>query len=169
MSDDVVHYSGVLLRGEKISIGSPTPAPTSLSVRDAAAAGRDFIGIVTTSLARLAPAFWPAVSVCGVVALWGAPALLLSRHSPAQLFDALVRVALKPTGGELLTLFLVLTYLVLTGLMLGKVAPIPRRKSLRVLLRLAIAPLVTLSLVATLTAAVPLLFGALVMCFPGLV
>lgn len=169
MSDDVIPYSGVLLRGEKISIGSPSPVSTSHTVRAVAAAGRYFMATATTTVARATPALWPAASVCGVVALWVAPALLLCRYAPEELFGTLVRVALKPTGGELLTLFSMVVYLALTGVMLGKVPVVTRRKSLRVLLRLAIAPLVTLSLAATLIAAVPLFFGALVMSFPGLV
>jgi ABC-type antimicrobial peptide transport system permease subunit len=107
--------------------------------------------------------------VCGAVALWFAPALILSRYPPVQMLDALAHAAMKPTGGELLTLALALAYVVLTGLLLGKVAGIPRRKESRALLRLAVASMVTLSLVATFIASVPLFFGALVMCFPSLI
>ena len=169
MGQDVMSYGGLSLRGEKVSIGSPPPAALSRSVRTAAAAGRDFIQTAIPVMARAASRLWPAVALCGVVALSIAPALLLFRYPLDELTNALAHVALKPTLGQLLTLSMAVAYAVLTGLMLGTVTGIPRRKAWRMLLRLAVAPLVTLSLVATFVAAVPLFFGAVIMCFPGLV
>jgi hypothetical protein len=167
MSDEAIPYADPPLRGEKVSIGSPAPA--DLSMGATAAAGHEFIRMAVAVVARAAPALWPAVSLCGAVALWSAPALLLSRYAPDDLFDALVRVSLRPTGGELLTLFLVLMYIILTGLMIGGTMALPRRKAVRVLIRLAAAPMVILSMLATFFTAVPLFFGALIFCFPGLV
>ncbi len=141
MGDDAMPYATRLLQGEKVSIDSPLPASGNV---------------------------WPAVSLWGVVALWAVPFLMLSRYQPDQLLVALAHVSLKPTGGELLTLALMLSYVVLTGLMLGMVAGLPRRKTSRVVLRIAFAPLVTFSLFATLTTAVPLFLGTLIMWFPGL-
>ncbi|MGH7125859.1 MAG: hypothetical protein ACREFI_15910, partial [Stellaceae bacterium] len=88
MSDDVVPYAGLRLRGEKLSIGSPSPASADVSVRDLAAACREAIGTATIVTARVVPGLLPAVSFCGVIALWVAPARLLSRYPPGQLLDA---------------------------------------------------------------------------------
>jgi hypothetical protein len=176
MSDDVMPYAGVPLRGEKVSIPTPSLAPVDVTIRDMAAVGRDWIGsaIVAGKAAlaegtRRAPALGPGLAVCGAIALWAAPALLLSRYQPAQLFDALVRVSLKPSGSELLTLSLVLTYFVLTGLALGTVTTFAHRRASRIILRLAVTPLVIGSILATLIVAVPFFFGTLVLCFPQLV
>jgi len=169
MGQGVMRYADLSLRGEKVSISPPSPASLSQSLRAATAAGRDFIRTATPVMARAVSTLWPAVAFCGVVALWAAPALLLSRYPVDELSSALARAALNPTSGQLLTLSLVVAYVVLTGLMLGTVTGVPRRKPWRVLLRLAVAPLVTLSLVATFIAAVPLFLGAVIMCFPNLV
>ncbi len=134
-------YVSLPLHGEKVSIGSRSPASINL---------------------------WPAISLCGVVLLWGAPALLLSRYQPDQLLDALTHLSLKPTGGELLTLSFVLIYIMLMGFMLSMATRLPRRKASRVLLRLVVAPLLILSLVSTFIAAVSLFFGVMIMCFPSL-
>lgn len=182
MSDDVMPYAG-RLRGEKVSIATPTLAPVDVTIRDIAAAGRDIAAagrdwmgsaVVTGQAligegARWVPSLRPTLALCGAIALWVAPALLLSRYQPEQLFDALVRVSLKPSGSQLLTLALVLVYFVLTGLMLGTVTAFPRRRAPRLLLRFAIAPLVIASMFASLIAAVPLFFGVFVFCFPQLV
>ncbi len=169
MSDDVMPYAGLPLRGEKVSIGSPSPVSASQSLYAATAASREFFRATTPVVGQAASTLRPAVSLCGTLALWIAPALLLSRYTPEQLFDALVRVSLKPTGSALLTLLLALAYVVLTGLLLGRATVIPRAKAARVLIPLAVAPLVMLSLIVAFIGVVPLCFGALVMCFPNLV
>jgi hypothetical protein len=176
MSDDVMPYAAMSLRGEKVSIATPRLAPVDVTIRDMAAVGRDLMGVATvagkTAIvegASWVPALGPGLALSGAVALWAAPALLLSRYQPEQLFDALVRVSLKPSGSQLLTLSLVLVYFVLTGLALGTATGFPQRKARRLLLRLSVAPLVLCSMLATLIVAVPFFFGALVLCFPHLV
>lgn len=187
MSDDVMPYAGLPLRGEKVSIASPRLAPVDVTIRDMAATGREtirdmtatgrdligvgreLIGAAVVEGERWVPAIWPGLALCGALALWAAPALLFTRYQLGQLFEALVRVSLKPSASDLLTLSLVLIYLVLTGLMLGRVAASPRHRASRLLLRCAIAPFVAFSMVAILVAAVPLFFGAVVFCFPQLV
>jgi hypothetical protein len=176
MSDDVMPYGGMSLHGEKVSIATPRLAPVDVTIRDMAAVGRDWMATATVAgkmvvaeRARWVPELGPGLALCGAVALWAAPALLLSRYQPEQLFDALVRVSLRPSGDQLLTLSLVLIYFVLTGLALGTVTGFPRPRARRLLLRAFIAPLVLCSMLATLIVAVPFFFGALVLCFPHLV
>jgi hypothetical protein len=176
MSDDVMPYAGMSLRGEKVSIATPPLAPVDVTIRDMAAVGRDWIGAATVlgkravlEGARWVPALGPGLALCGAIVLWAAPALLLSRYQPEQLFDALVLVSLRPSAEQLLTLALVLLYVVLTGLALGTMTSFPRRRTCRLLLRVVVAPLVVCSMLATLIVAVPFFFGALVLCFPHLV
>ncbi len=171
MSDDVIPYTDLPLRGEKVSIASPSLSATDISGRDAAAAGFDFLRRLASAIAkRPAPAFWPAVSLCGALILWSAPALLLARYQPEQLFDALVRASTKPTATDLLSLSLVLLYVVMTGLLLGEaMGHLPLRGAPRVLLRLAMVPLFALSLATTMVLAVPLFLGTVICCFPNLI
>ena len=169
MSDDVMRYADLPLRGEKVSIGSPSTTSASQSLQAAATASRKLLRAATPVITQATPALWPALSCAGALALWIPPALLLPRYQPDQVLDALARVALKPTGVGLLMLSLALAYVVLTGLASAWVTGIPRRRGVRVLLRLAAVPLVTASLVATLVVAMPLFFGALHFCIPSLI
>jgi len=176
MSDDVMSSRRFPLHGEKVSVATPSLTPADVTLQDVAAAGRELMeAAVVVGQRALAerrqwlPVVRPAMAFAGVVALWAAPVLLLSRYQPEQLFDALVRVSLRPSASDLLTLSLVVTYFVLTGLMLGRVTCLAQGSRPRVLLRCAVAPFVVVSAVATLIAAVPLFFGALVFCFPQLV
>ncbi len=176
MSDEVMPYARMSLRGEKVSIATPRLAPVDVTIRDVAAAGRDWMDSAATAgktaiqeAGRWVPALRPGLALCGAIALWAAPALLLSRYQPEQVFDALVRVSLKPSGEQLLTLSLVLIYLVLTGLALGNVTGFPRHRAGRLVLQVAVAPFLLCSLLGTLIVAVPFFFGALVLCFPNLV
>jgi hypothetical protein len=165
MSDDVIPHAG--LRGEKLSIDSPYNIPAEISAWEAAAAGLD---LLRRAVERQVRAFASALSMCAALALWSAPALLLFRYTPEQLLDGLVRVAVKPTAIELLTVSAVLLYFVITGLLLGAAtAPQLRRHGVfRMLLRLAVAPLIGLSLGATIVVALPLFIGTLIKCFPDL-
>lgn len=176
MSDEVMPYAGMRLRGEKVSIATPRLAPVDVTLRDMAAVGRDWVDAAAIAGKRAmvegtrrAPRLWPGFALSGAVVLWAAPVLLLSRYQPEQLFNALVHVSLRPSTGQLIILSLVLTYLVLTGLALGAVTDLPNRRGPRLLLRLSVAPLVLCSMLATLIVAVPFFFGALVLCFPHLV
>jgi len=166
MSDQSVSYAQLSLKGEKVSIASPSIAPGSASL----AAANASIGLFKWIIANGATAPWGVGSLCVAVASWVAPALLLYRYSPEQLFDLLTITPVRGSGGDLLTLLAALSYFVASGLSLGwAVARLGRPWSLmRVLLRIAIAPLILLSLAATMTAAVPFFLGLLLRFFPSL-
>jgi hypothetical protein len=111
------------------------------------------------------------VSLCGAVCSWGAPALLLYRYSGGQLLHALIQSSVEGTDRELLTLSLLLSYLIASGLLVGSAtARLARRLGRsRAALHLAIAPLIVLSLAATTAVAIALFIGVLIRCFPFLI
>jgi hypothetical protein len=165
MSNQSISYAELPLKGEKVSIASPFIAPGGASL----AAANASIGLLKGMIANAA-APWGVGSLCVAVASWAAPALLLYRYSPEQLFDLLTMTPVRGSDGDLLTLLAALSYFVASGLSLGRaVARIGRPWSLmRVLLRIAIAPLIFLSLAATMTTAVPFFLGLLLWFFPTL-
>jgi len=166
MSDQSVSYAQLSLKGEKVSIASPSIAPGSTSLTAANAS----IDLLKWVVANGAVAPWGVGSLCVAVALWAAPALLLYRYSPDQLFDFLTITPVRGSGGDLLTLLAALCYFVASGLLLGRaVACLGRPWSLmRGVLRTAIAPLILLSLAATMTTAVPFFLGLLLWFSPSL-
>lgn len=154
------------LRGEKLSMASP-----SFSVGSARNdAARSALGLVKAMAGPRARAIWVAVSLCGAVCAWGAPVLLLHWYRGDQIFDALVRSSVRGSDGELLALSMFLAYVIGSGLFLGSAtARVARRLGRsRVALHLAVAPLIALSLVATMAVAIPLFIGLLIRCFPSL-
>ena len=166
MSDQSVSYAQLSLKGEKVSIASPSIAPGSTSLTAANAS----IALLKWMVANGTIVPWGVGSLCVAVALWAAPALLLYRYSPDQLFDFLTITPVRGSGGDLLTLLAALCYFVASGLLLGRaVACLGRPWSLmRGVLRTAIAPLILLSLAATMTTAVPFFLGLLLRFFPTL-
>jgi hypothetical protein len=166
MSDQSVSYAELPLKGEKVSIASPSIAPGSASL----AAANISVDLLKWVVESGAVAPWGVGSLCVAVALWAAPALLLYRYSPDQLFDLLTITPVRGSGGDLLTLLAALGYFVASGLLLGRaVARLGRPRSLmRVVLRTASAPLILLSLAATMTTAVPFFLGLLLRFFPTL-
>ncbi len=166
MSDRSVSYAELPLKGEKVSIASPSIAPGSASL----AVANTSIALLKWMAANGAAASWGAGFLCVAVASWAAPALLLYRYSPEQLFDVLTIAPVRGGGGDLLTLLAALSYFMASGLSLGwAVARLGRPWSLmRVVLRIMIAPLILLSLAATMTTAVPLFLGLLLRFFPSL-
>lgn len=154
------------LQGEKLSIASPYRDAPAISAPGVAAR----LDLLRRTVKRRAGAFTGLLSLCGALGLWSAPALLLYRHTPEQLLDGLIGISVKPITSELIALSALLLYLVATGLLLGAAtAPLlPRLRVLRMLLRLAVAPLVGLSLLATMLVAMPLFLGMLIKCFPDL-
>ena len=166
MSDQSVGYAELPLKGEEVSIASPSIAPGSASL----AAANASIGLLKWMIANGATAPWGIGPLCFAVASWAAPALLLYRYSPDQLFDVLTMTPVRGSGGDLLTLLAALSYFVASGLSLGwAVASLGRPGSLmRVVLRIVIAPLILLSLAATMTTAVPFFLGLLLRFFPSL-
>jgi len=165
MSDQSVSYAQLSLKGEKVSIASPSIAPGSTSLTAANAS----IAFLKWMIANAAVP-WGVGSLCVAVASWAAPALLFYRYSPEQLFDLLTMTPVRGSGGDLLTLLAALSYFVASGLSLGRAAARLGRpwSLLRVLLRIAIAPLIFLSLAATMTTAVPFFLGLLPRFFPTL-
>src|SRR5260370_20559433 len=166
MSDQSVSYAELPLKGEKVSIASPSIAPGSASL----AAANASIGLFKWMIANAAAAPWGVGSLCVAAALWAAPAILLYRYSPDQLFDLLTITPVRRSGGDLLTLLAALGYFVASGLLLGRaVARLGRPWSLtRVVLRTVIAPLILLSLAATMTTSVPFFLGLLLRFFSSL-
>ena|SRR5690349_11348695 len=166
MGDQSISYAELPLRGDKVSIASPSIAPGSASL----AASNAKFDLVKWMVADRAAAPWSVGSFCVAVVLWAAPGLLLYRYSPEQLVDLLAITSMRGSSGDLLTLFAALGYFVASGLLLSWAAARRGRPwSLMVLvLRIVIAPLTLLSLVATMTTAVPLFLGLLLRCFPSL-
>jgi hypothetical protein len=166
MSDQSVSYAQLSLKGEKVSIASPSIAPSSTSLTAANAS----IAFLKWMVANGTIIPWGVGSLCVAVASWAAPALLLYRYSPDQLFDLLTMTPVRGSGGDLLTLLAALGYFVASGLLLGRaVARLGRPWSLmRIVLRTATAPLILLSLAATMTTAVAFFLGLLLRFFPTL-
>jgi hypothetical protein len=154
------------LRGHKVSMASP-----SFSGGGAwEGAANSALALVRAAAAPRAPGIWAALFLCGAVVSWGAPALLLHRYRTEQLLDTLVRSSVGGSSGDLLALSLLLAYLVASGLLVSKAtARLARRLGrCRVVLHLAAAPLILLSLAATMAIAIPLFIGVLIRCFPAL-
>jgi hypothetical protein len=108
--------------------------------------------------------------LCGALALWAAPSLLLARFSPDELFVALANAPMRASSHSLLILALAMAYLVATGLLLGwaaeRVAPQSRWR--RAAARVAFAPMILLSLGLTAVVSVQLFLALVVRCFPSL-
>ena len=154
------------LRGEKVSMVSPSLS--GVGVWDGAAPSA--LGLVKTAAGPRAPAIWAPLFLCGALASWAAPALLLHRYRADQLLDALIGSPVRASEGELLALSFLLAYLVASGLLVGwATARLARRLGRsRLVLHLATAPLIVLSLVATMAVAIALFTGVLIRCFPSL-
>jgi hypothetical protein len=154
------------LRGEKVSMVSPSLS--GVGAWDGAA--HSALGLVKAAAGPRAAPIWAALSLCGAIGSWSAPALLLHRYRLDQLLDALVRSSVGGSGGDLLALSLLLAYVVASGLLVGSAtARLGRRLGWsRVALHLATAPLIVLSLAATMAVAIPLFTGVLIHCFPSL-
>ena len=167
MSDDVVHYPGFPLRGEKISIASPSITRPGITVEGAIGRGLHVI----KSFGERPSAFGAVFLLGGSVALWSAPALVLFQYSPAQILDVLAGAPLRTTTGDLPRLFAASVYIVTAGLLVGAAAAhiAPRLTRGRWVLYLASAPLIFVSLIATITTAIPFFLGVLCLCFPGLI
>jgi hypothetical protein len=149
-----------LLKGEKISIDSPSIARESA-----------YFDGLTTSLKNVTAVLGGSLPVfCGAVALWAAPAILLVKVDPEKLLAALANAPLRATPSELLILPLVIAYLVATGLLLGWAAErlAPQSRWRRATARIVLAPMILLSLSATAVVSVPLFLGLTVQCFPRL-
>jgi hypothetical protein len=154
------------LRGEKVSMVSP-----SLSGGGAwDGAVHSALGLVKAAAGPRAAAIWAALSLCGALASWAAPALLLHRYRADRLLDALIGSPVRASEGDLLALSLLLAYVVASGLLVGwATARLARRLGRSgVVLRLATAPLIVLSLAATMAVAIALFTGVLIRCFPSL-
>jgi hypothetical protein len=161
MSDNALPF-----RGDKVSMASPP-----LSGGGAwGGAAHSALALVKAAADPRAPGIWTALFLCGAVVSWGAPALLLHRYRAEELLDTLVRSSVGGSGGDLLALSLLLAYLVASGLLVATAtARLARRLGRsRVVLHLAAAPLILLSLAATMVIAIPLFIGVLIRCFPAL-
>jgi hypothetical protein len=161
MSDDALPLGGekVTMVPPQFSGGSPW-----------AGAASSALGLVRAAAGWRESAIWAALSFCGAIGYWAAPALLLHRYPASQLLDALVGSSVRGSNDELFALFLLLAYVVASGLLVGSTtARLARRLGWAgVALRLATAPLIALSLAATMAAAIPLFIGVLIRCFPAL-
>jgi hypothetical protein len=166
MSDHVIHDAVLPLRGEKVSMASLSFLDTSGDARIVIESGLDFIKLI----ARRAAEAGPLCFLLGAIGLWAVPALLLYRYRLEQLVDAVARMSLRGALWDLLSLFVALTYVVATGLLVAcATACLARRLARgRKVLRLVMTPLICLSLVATMITAVPFFLGALCWCFPSL-
>jgi hypothetical protein len=153
MTDDVADYAALPLKSEKVALASPSLA-----------AGSTWTDPVTPRLGGA------ALSLCAALCFWGAPALLLYRYRADELLEALLRPTVQGTDRELLVLFLLLAYLVASGLLLGWTSSrfAGRLGRSRLVLYLTLAPLYLLSLAATMVVAVPLFVGVLIRSFPSL-
>jgi hypothetical protein len=154
------------LRGEKVSMVSPSLSGGGAwdgTVHSAP-------GLVKAAAGPRAAAIWAALSLCGALASWAAPALLLHRYRADQLLDALIGSPVRASEGDLLALSLLLAYVVASGLLVGwATARLARRLGRSgVVLCLAMAPLIVLSLAATMAVAVALFTGVFIRCFPSL-
>ena len=154
------------LTGEKLSMASPSFSGGSARNN----AVRSALGLVRAMAGPRARSIWAAVFLCGAICAWSAPALLLHWYRGEQLFDVLVRSSVRGSDGELVALSLLLACVIGSGLFLGSAtARLARRLGRsRVVLHLAIAPLIALSLIATMGVAIPLFIGLLIRCMPSL-
>ena len=159
MSDQAVHYPGPALTGERVSISSPMRARH----RNTGRAWLDW--------SRRLRACGPALFLCGAITLWAAPALLLVSYSPQVLFEALARAPLRGRADDLLSLLGGSIYAVAVGLLVGTAgARLGRQlRSARAMLLILSAPLVVVSIIATLVTAIPLFVGMILLCWPHLV
>jgi|SRR5579872_3903159 len=162
MTDDVADYRAWPLKGERVSIPSPHFARVAVG-HDAIVAAIDVVRTRT-------PRYWPLASFCVALALWGAPALLIDRYRSDDLLNAVARACLHPTGGDLLSLFAGLAYVVATGLLVASTMEriAPRRGLYRALSGIGVAPVLVLSLIATFIGTVALGSAILLRCFPAL-
>ena len=154
------------LRGEKLSMASP-PFSGGSALNNAT---RSALGLVKAMAGPRARAIGTAVFWCGAICAWGAPALLLHWYRGDHIFDALLRSSVRGNDGELLALSVLLAYVIASGLLLGSATArlASRLGWSRVVLHLAVAPLIALSLIATMAAATPLFIGLLIRCVPSL-
>lgn len=159
MSNDLT-LEAPLFKGEKISIDSPLIARESAYLEGLTASFKN----VTPILGGGLPVF------CGAIAVWAAPALLLTMVSLSQLFTALADAPLHASLSHLLILLSATAYFVAAGLLLGWAAErlAPRSRWRRAMAHLVAAPMILLSLAATAVVSVPLFLGVIVLCFPPL-
>jgi hypothetical protein len=160
MSDD----AALPLEGEKLS----SPSFSGASAWSGAA--QSALGLVKAAAGPRAATTWAVASLCGALCSWGAPALVLHWYRADQLLDALVRSSVGGGDGEFLAFSLLLAYLVASGFFVASAtARLARRLGRRrVALHFAVAPLIALSLTATMAVAIPLFIGLLIRCFPSL-
>lgn len=167
MPDDVVHYPGFPLRGEKVSVASPSFVRPEITIHGGIGASLQFI----KSFGERPSASGGVLLLCGAVAMWSAPGLVLFRYSPGQLFDAFAGAPLSGTADDLLKLLAASVYMIAAGLLVGAAAAhlASRLTRGRVAIYLVSAPLIFLSLIATMSTAIPFFLGVLCECFPQLV
>jgi hypothetical protein len=159
MSDDMA-VDAPFLDGERISIASTSTARQSA-----------YLDGITISLKNVTAMIGGGPPVlCGAVALWAAPVLLLAKVGPDGLLAALANAPLRASLSDLLILLFAVAYLVVTGLLLGRAAErvAPRSRWRRVAARIVLAPMILLSLGATAAVSVPLFLGLIIRCFPSL-
>jgi len=172
MNDDLASYPALALRGEKVLIASrsmTTRYPNRHAVDPALV--RTKIATIATEIARGAdPIARPMLFLCVALLLWGAPALVLLRYSPNQLFHVLFGIWLNATNENLLMLLGAVAFFVGTGLLVGLATQRLARRlgRYRTALRVAIAPAILLSLLSTGFAGSLFFLGVLLRCFPSL-
>ena len=166
MSDQSISYAELPLKGEKVSIASNSIAPGRVPL----AAANTSVDLLKWMVPNGTAVPWAVGFLCVAVVLWAAPALLLYRYSPEQLFDLLATTPVRASDRDLLALLAVVSYFLASGLALGwAIARLDRPwRPMRVVLRIAIAPLIFLSLLATMATAVPFFLGLLLRFFPSL-
>jgi hypothetical protein len=157
MSDHA--FDAGFFQGQRISRASPA-SPTDGTYRGGLTIGPKNVTAMLGGLPML----------CGAVALWAAPALLLTKVRPSELLVALANAPLGASVSELLTLLFAVAYLVVTGLLLGRAAErlAPRSRWGRMAARIVVAPMILLSLGATTTLSVPAFLGLIIRSFPSL-
>ena len=140
-------------------------------ISSAASAGDGtYRGGLTISPKNVTAMFGGLPVFCGAVALWAAPALLLTKVKPSELFGALANAPLSASVSDLLTLMFAVAYLVVTGLLLGRAADCLATGSRwgRMAARIVLAPMILLSLCATAALSVPAFLGLIIRSFPSL-
>jgi hypothetical protein len=157
MSDHA--FSTGFFQGERIS-GASLPR----------AADSTYRGGRTISPKNITTTFGGLPTFCVAVVLWAAPALLLTRVRPSELFVALANAPLSASVSHLLILLFAVAYVVTTGLLLGGAVErlVPRSRWTRVATRIVLAPMILLSLGATAALSVPVFLGLTIRCFPSL-
>ena len=174
MNDDLASYPALALRGEKVSIASPSMTahyPSWHAVDPALETVRTKIATIGTEIARGAdPITRPTLFFCLALLLWGAPALVLLRYSPNQLLHVLFGIWLNATTDDLLILLAAVAFFVGTGLLVGSATQRLARGlgRYRIALRVAIAPAILLSLLLTGFAGFLFFLGVLLRCCPSL-